>query len=165
MHRSRSAACAPHPGRLCGMTSPAVRWLVTGGTRGIGLSAGLAFGRRGAHVTLTHKWGSADEASIREVFADAGDATPCIVQADVANDEDVLGCSKVSAGITNGSKCSCQTAHSAPTVRGVDDLLGRRHCIHRHRLLGMAAGHAHAGGADALRQGAALRRRGVVGRR
>ena len=35
--------------------------LVTGGTRGIGLATGLAFGELGAAVTLTHKWGSVDE--------------------------------------------------------------------------------------------------------
>jgi NAD(P)-dependent dehydrogenase (short-subunit alcohol dehydrogenase family) len=63
--------------------------LVTGGTRGIGLATGLAFGTRGAHVTLTHKWGSADEASICDAFASAGAGRPCIVQADVANDDDV----------------------------------------------------------------------------
>lgn len=64
--------------------------LVTGGTRGIGLATGLAFGKRGAHVTLTHKWGSADEAAICDAFASAGAGRPSIVQADVANDEDVL---------------------------------------------------------------------------
>src|ERR1700754_171541 len=65
--------------------------LVTGGTRGIGLAAGLAFGKRGADVTLTHKWGSIDDAAIHEVFAGAGASTPHIVQADVANDEIVHG--------------------------------------------------------------------------
>ena len=38
--------------------------LVTGGTRGIGLACGLAFGRLGASVYLTHRWGSADEATV-----------------------------------------------------------------------------------------------------
>ena len=42
--------------------------LVTGGTRGIGLATGLAFGVRGADVTLTHKWGSADEEAITRSF-------------------------------------------------------------------------------------------------
>jgi len=63
--------------------------LVTGGTRGIGLATGLAFGRLGARVTLTHKWGSADEAVIHEQFAAAGAPPPAIVQADVAHEDDV----------------------------------------------------------------------------
>jgi len=29
--------------------------LITGGTKGIGLATGLAFGRLGAHVWLTHR--------------------------------------------------------------------------------------------------------------
>jgi NAD(P)-dependent dehydrogenase (short-subunit alcohol dehydrogenase family) len=63
--------------------------LVTGGTRGIGLATGLAFGKRGASVTLTHKWGSADESAIDAAFAAVGASKPCIVQADVASNEDV----------------------------------------------------------------------------
>ena len=39
--------------------------LITGGTAGIGLATGLAFGRRGADCTLTYRWGSADEALSR----------------------------------------------------------------------------------------------------
>jgi NAD(P)-dependent dehydrogenase (short-subunit alcohol dehydrogenase family) len=62
--------------------------LITGGTRGIGLETGLAFGRHGAICTLTHKWGSADEAAIRDAFACVGAPFPNIVQADVASDED-----------------------------------------------------------------------------
>ena len=63
--------------------------LVTGGTRGIGLATGLAFGRLGAKVTLTHKWGSADEAALTDAFVSAGAPPPSIVQADVVHDEDV----------------------------------------------------------------------------
>lgn len=62
--------------------------LITGGTKGIGLATGLAFGRQGAHVTLTHKWGSADEDEIRQQFADAGAPEPSIVEADAASNED-----------------------------------------------------------------------------
>ncbi len=95
--------------------------LVTGGTRGIGLAAGLAFGRRGAHVTLTHKWGSADEASIADAFATAGARRPCLVQADAANDADVLA---VLEGIKRDHdrlEVLVSNAAFGATVRGVDD--------------------------------------------
>ena len=64
--------------------------LITGGTRGIGLATGLAFATRGARVTLTNKWGSADEESIHRAFAAAGGAPPAIVQADAGNQDDVI---------------------------------------------------------------------------
>lgn len=63
--------------------------LVTGGTRGIGLATGLAFGRRGAAVTLSYKWGADDEDAIRAAFAAAGATAPDLVQADAARDDDV----------------------------------------------------------------------------
>lgn len=63
--------------------------LVTGGTKGLGLAIGLAFGRQGAHVYLTNKWGSADEEEIARRFNEAGaPLEPVIVQADAAEDED-----------------------------------------------------------------------------
>ena len=42
--------------------------LITGGTAGIGLATGLAFGRLGAQVYLTHRWGSADNDEVRAKF-------------------------------------------------------------------------------------------------
>jgi len=63
--------------------------LVTGGTMGIGLATGLAFGRRGAQCYLTYKWGSADEDEVRGAFADAGAPEPRLVRADVSVDEDL----------------------------------------------------------------------------
>jgi enoyl-[acyl-carrier-protein] reductase (NADH) len=62
--------------------------LITGGTKGIGLATGLCFGRQGAHLYLTHKWGSADEDEVKRAFADAGAAEPTVIQADASVDED-----------------------------------------------------------------------------
>lgn len=62
--------------------------LITGGTMGIGLATGLAFGREGARCTLTYRWGSADEDEVRAKFAAAGAPEPLIFQADVANEAD-----------------------------------------------------------------------------
>jgi NAD(P)-dependent dehydrogenase (short-subunit alcohol dehydrogenase family) len=71
--------------------------LVTGGTRGIGLATGLAFAREGAHVYLTHKWGSADEDELKRRFAEGGAArAPTILEADAAVEED---CARVFAEI------------------------------------------------------------------
>lgn len=64
--------------------------IITGGTMGIGLATGLAFGREGAHVTLTHRWGSADEDEIRAKFREAGAPEPNIVECDAGRDEDTI---------------------------------------------------------------------------
>ncbi len=61
--------------------------LVTGGTRGLGLATGVALGRAGAHVWLTHRWGSADEAAVAARFAEAAAPAPTIVEADIADDD------------------------------------------------------------------------------
>lgn len=62
--------------------------LVTGGTKGLGLGTALAFAARGAQTTLTNRWGSADEAAIREQFARVGGKAPRIIEADAASQED-----------------------------------------------------------------------------
>lgn len=62
--------------------------LITGGTMGIGLATGLAFGRQGARCILTYKWGTADAAAVLQAFDAAGAPAPQLVQADVGEDED-----------------------------------------------------------------------------
>jgi NAD(P)-dependent dehydrogenase (short-subunit alcohol dehydrogenase family) len=95
--------------------------LVTGGTRGIGLATALAFGRRGARVTVTHKWGSVDEASITDAFAGAGAPAPQIVQADAANDEDVMAVLEGIARDHQRLEVLVSNAAFGATVSGVDD--------------------------------------------
>lgn len=62
--------------------------LITGGTKGIGLATGLQFGQLGANVTLTHKWGSADEDEIRAQFKAVGAPPPQILEADAGSTDD-----------------------------------------------------------------------------
>jgi NAD(P)-dependent dehydrogenase (short-subunit alcohol dehydrogenase family) len=64
--------------------------LITGGTMGIGLATGIAFAKEGADVTLTHRWGTADEDEVRAAFRAADAREPHIVEADVGNDEDTI---------------------------------------------------------------------------
>lgn len=62
--------------------------IITGGTAGIGLATGLLFGKHGAQVYLTHRWGSADEDALQARFAAEGAPAPVIVEADASQDED-----------------------------------------------------------------------------
>ena len=62
--------------------------LVTGGTMGIGLATGLAYGRCGARTVLTYRWGTADADAVRAQFSDSGAPEPLIVEADVVSDDD-----------------------------------------------------------------------------
>lgn len=58
--------------------------LVTGGTRGIGLETALAFGRAGARVIVTYRWGGSEAAALAR-FQDEGLPAPRIARADVAD--------------------------------------------------------------------------------
>lgn len=62
--------------------------LVTGGTMGIGLATGMAYGRAGARAVLTYRWGSADEEEVRARFRAVGAPEPLILEADVSREED-----------------------------------------------------------------------------
>ncbi len=57
---------------------------IVGGTRGIGFAAALEFGRLGAQLYLTHRWGSADESEILKQFREVGAPEPIIFEADVS---------------------------------------------------------------------------------
>lgn len=62
--------------------------LITGGTRGIGLSAALLFARLGAQCIITYRWGSEDEHTISDAFLKLGALAPILFQADAANTDD-----------------------------------------------------------------------------
>lgn len=59
--------------------------IVTGGTRGLGKALGIEFGRAGATVYLTHRWGSVDEAELIAEFERAGLSAPHIVESDASD--------------------------------------------------------------------------------
>jgi len=99
--------------------------LVTGGTKGIGLATALAFARHGARAVITHRWGSADEAELRERFRRVEAPEPLIVEADITRSEDTTRlfatireqCGRLDAFVSNAS--------AAVTVQSTDDLTER----------------------------------------
>ncbi len=99
--------------------------LVTGGTRGIGLAIGLAFGGRQARCVLTHRWGSADEDEIRARFAEAGAPAPLIVEADVANAADTDDLLAAIRDETGRLDVFVSNAAFAPPVATFDDYVKR----------------------------------------
>jgi len=64
--------------------------LITGGTRGIGLETGLAFGKLGGLCILTYRWGDHNENELYSAFEQIGAPKPILIQADAANKEDTL---------------------------------------------------------------------------
>lgn len=62
--------------------------LITGGTKGLGLAIGEAFGAEGANVYLTNRWGTADEDVLRQRFEKIGAPEPTIIEADASYDDD-----------------------------------------------------------------------------
>ena len=99
--------------------------LVTGGTRGIGLATALAFGRCGAHCTLTYRWGTADEAEVREQFQAAGAPEPLLFQADVAQPDDCRALLRELKARGLAPEAFISNATGALVVRDLADLTER----------------------------------------
>lgn len=95
--------------------------LITGGTMGIGLATGLAFGRQGAVAWLTHKWGTADEDEVRAQFKAAGAPEPHIVQADAGVDEDTIALLEEMRRQHEHVEAYISNVSVALVVKGIDD--------------------------------------------
>ena len=95
--------------------------LITGGTMGIGLATALAFGRQGCRLTLTHKWGTADEDEIRQMFARAGAPEPQIIAADASSDEDTGALLDALKQRCDGVEVFVSNVSMALVVKGVED--------------------------------------------
>ena len=95
--------------------------LVTGGTMGIGLSTALAFARRGAHVYVTHKWGTADEDDVRAQFRRENIPLPTIVRADVASSDDTAALLREIKRDHDGIEAFVSNVAVALVIRGLDD--------------------------------------------
>jgi len=95
--------------------------LVTGGTMGIGLATGLAFGRQGARCILTHRWGTADENDVRARFAEVGAPEPLIFQADVASAEDTEALLAAIRAEHNAVEAFISNVGFAQLVRDLDE--------------------------------------------
>ena len=95
--------------------------LVTGGTMGIGLATGLAFGRRGAHVVLTHKWGTADDDEVLEQFRRAGAPPPTILRADVTSNDDTAALLREIRRRHEHIEAFVSNVAVALVIRGLDD--------------------------------------------
>jgi NAD(P)-dependent dehydrogenase (short-subunit alcohol dehydrogenase family) len=95
--------------------------LVTGGTMGIGLATGLAFGKQGAQVWLTNKWGTADEGEVLAKFKAIGALEPKIVSADAGSDEDTIALLEQMKKHHDSLEVFVSNVSVALVVKGLDD--------------------------------------------
>jgi len=102
--------------------------LITGGTSGIGLAAGLAFAKLGARCTLTYSFGSAEEAPIVQAFQKTGGPLPRLIQADVSSEEETDDLLETLAAETDFIDVLISNVAMATAVSGLDDYDFRSLC-------------------------------------
>lgn len=64
--------------------------LITGGTKGIGLSTALAYAKLGANCLLTYNWETLNSDLLLDEFSKIGANLPVIFQANIANSKDTV---------------------------------------------------------------------------
>lgn len=96
--------------------------IITGGTDGIGRACGLLFARHGAHVYLTHRWGSADEDELRAAFTSVGAREPEVVEADASLDEDTEALMQLVKRDHDGVEAILSNVSFAHVSKNHDDL-------------------------------------------
>jgi NAD(P)-dependent dehydrogenase (short-subunit alcohol dehydrogenase family) len=96
--------------------------IVTGGTRGLGKAIGMEFGRCGATVFLTHRWGSADEDDLHADFAREGLPRPYIVESDASDRDAVDELMRYVLGRAIPLTAVVSNVAFAKTVAGIEDL-------------------------------------------
>lgn len=97
------------------------RVLITGGTQGIGLATGLAFGQCGATCALTYRWGSVSDEEVKAKFAAVGAPEPILVQADVGDDDDTAALLAALKGQWSGVDVYVANASNALRIGSLDD--------------------------------------------
>jgi NAD(P)-dependent dehydrogenase (short-subunit alcohol dehydrogenase family) len=95
--------------------------LITGGTKGIGLSTALMFAQAGAQTVLTYKWGSADFDELKAKFVALKAPEPLLVQADVSVDEDTVKVMDAIAAVAKGVDIFISNVGYAAKMDTLDD--------------------------------------------
>ena len=96
--------------------------IVTGGTRGLGKATGLEFGRCGATVFLTHRWGSVDEDELRADFEREGLRAPHVVESDVSDSDAIHALMRQMLDRSVRLHAVVSNVAFAKTVHGIQDL-------------------------------------------
>ena len=96
--------------------------VITGGTRGLGKALGMEFGRAGAMVFLTHRWGSVNEAELAAEFEHEGIAAPHVVESDASDPEAARELMRVVASHDTTLAAIVSNLAFAGIVNEIDDL-------------------------------------------